>query len=133
MISHFNYFNINAIPRLQNVAADLFATSASRLVQPNKQCFIELIFRPSLPDNITNMTMFDDDEQIINFLINEEVFKESVINEEGHQVDLQNRDIFKGNFMPKGVRTVEGIFFCEANSENQLMLRNIAHQCNMSW
>ena len=54
--------------------------------------------------------MFDDDEQIINFLMNEEAFKESIIGEEEHQLDLQNRDMIKGNFMPKGVRTLEGMF-----------------------
>ena len=32
LISHFNYFDINAIPRLQKVVADLLATFVSRLV-----------------------------------------------------------------------------------------------------
>ena len=45
LIAHFNAFNINAIPRLQNVAADLLSTFSSRLVPTNNKCFIELIFR----------------------------------------------------------------------------------------
>ena len=110
MIAHFNDFNINAIPRLQNVAPELLATSTSRLVLTNNKCSIELIFRPSVPDNITNMRVFDDDEQIINFLTNEDAFKESIIDEKEHQSDLQNEDIVKGNSMPKGVRTLEGMF-----------------------
>ena len=81
MIMHFNAFNINAIPRLHNTATDLLATSASRLVPTNNKCYIELIFRPSVPDNVTNMRVFDDDEQIIDFLTNEESFKESIIDE----------------------------------------------------
>ena len=68
---HFNAFNINAVPRLKNVAADLLATSASRLVPTNNKCSIELIFRPSVLDNVTNTRVFDDDEQIINFFTNE--------------------------------------------------------------
>ena len=76
----------------------------------NNKCSIELIFRPSVPDNITNIRVFDDDEHIINFLTNEEAFKEYVIDEEERQSDLQNEDMFKGNFMPKGVRTLEGMF-----------------------
>ena len=107
---HFDTFNINAIPRLQNVAIYLLATFASRLVSTNNKCSIELIFRPSVPTNITNMRVFDDDEQIINFVTNEEAFKESVIDEEEHQSDLQNEDTFKENFMLKVVRTLEGMF-----------------------
>ena len=72
---HFNAFYINAVPRLQNTAADLLATSASRLVPTNNLCSIELIFRPSVLDNVTNMRVFDYDEQIIDFLTNEESFK----------------------------------------------------------
>ena len=72
---HFNAFNINAVPRLQNVAADLLATFTSILVPTNKKCSIELIFRPSVPDNVTNLRVFDDDEQIIDFFTNEESFK----------------------------------------------------------
>ena len=49
---------------MQNIAADLLATSASRLVPTNNKCSIELIFRPSVVDNITNLRVFDDDEQI---------------------------------------------------------------------
>ena len=43
LIMHFNDFNINAIPRLQNVVADLSTTSLSRLVPTNSKCSIELI------------------------------------------------------------------------------------------
>ena len=107
---HFNAFNINAVPRLKNVAADLLATSASRLVPTNNKCFIELIFRPSVTDNVTNLRVFDGDEQIINFLTNEEPFKGSIIDEEEHLLGLQNEDAVKGNFMPKAVRTLEGMF-----------------------
>ena len=56
------------------------------------------------------MRVFDDDEQIIHFLTNDEVFKESAIDDEEHQEDLQNGQVTKGNFMPKGMRTLEGMF-----------------------
>ena len=62
LIAHFNDFNINAIPRLQNVVADLLGTSSSKLVLINNKCSIELIFRPSVPNNITNMRVSDDDK-----------------------------------------------------------------------
>ena len=43
-------------------------------------------------------------------MTSEETFKESIIDEEEHQPYLQNRDMVKGNFMPKGVITLEGMF-----------------------
>ena len=43
-------------------------------------------------------------------MTNDEVFKESVIDDEEHQADLQNGELTKGNFMPKGVGTLEGMF-----------------------
>ena len=46
LITHFNAFNINSIPRLHNAAAYLLATSASRLVPTNLKCSIKLIFSP---------------------------------------------------------------------------------------
>ena len=101
MIAHFNAFNINAIPIIQNVVDDLLTTSTSRLVPTNNKCYIEQIFRPSVPNSITNLRVFNDDEKIINFLTNDEVFKESIIDDEEHHEDLQNKDMFKGNFMPK--------------------------------
>ena len=89
---HFNALNINAVPSLQNIAADLLATYASRLVPTNNKCSIEFIFRPSIPDNVKNMRVCDDNEQIIDFLTNEEYFKESIIDEEEHFSHLQNED-----------------------------------------
>ena len=55
---------------MQNDGADLLATSASILVPTNNKCSIELIFRPSVPNNVTKIRVFDDDERIINFLTN---------------------------------------------------------------
>ena len=65
LLVNFNAFNIVSIPRLKNAAADLLATSASRLVPTNKWCSIKLIFRPAIPDNITNLRVFDDNPQIL--------------------------------------------------------------------
>ena len=68
LIGQFNAFNINSIPRLQNAATIFLVVSATRLVPTNKKCAIELIFRPTITDNVTNMRVFDDDEKIIDFL-----------------------------------------------------------------
>jgi ribonuclease HI len=72
LMNKFSAFNINSIPRLNNAEADLLANVASKLfptegLSPNAFS-VELLFRPSVPDNITNWRVFDDDQQIINFL-----------------------------------------------------------------
>lgn len=58
LTSHFTMFNISPIPRLQNESVDLLANVASNLIPPEDyspdRFSIELIFRPSVPDNITN-------------------------------------------------------------------------------
>ena len=84
MLKYFNAFNIISIPRIKNAAADLLATSAARLIPTNNRCYVELLFRPSVPDMITNLRVFDDDQQIIECLTNDEVFKGSIIDDEEH-------------------------------------------------
>ena len=63
LISHFDAFNIMSIPRFQNQEADLLANVATKLI-PSKNFTpdffsVELIFRPSIPDNIFNWCVFD--------------------------------------------------------------------------
>ena len=75
LLKCFNAFNIVSIPRLKNAVADLLATSAARIVPSNNQCSIELLFRPLVPDMITNLRVFDDDQKILECLTNDETFK----------------------------------------------------------
>ena len=105
MIKCFSAFNIVSIPRLKKAAADLLATSAVRLVSSNNRCSVELLFRPSVPDMITNLRVFDNDQQIIECLTNDETFKGAIIDDEEHQAELKF-----DNFIPKGVRTLERMF-----------------------
>jgi hypothetical protein len=92
LMHKFSAFNINSIPRLSNSEADLLANVASKLLpteglSPNAFS-IELLFRPSIPDNITNWRVFDDDQQIINFLHMEDTFQGAVIDEGTHDENL---------------------------------------------
>ena len=50
---------------------------------------IELIYKTSILNNITNWRVFEDNEQIINFLHLEGAFKGSVIDDEQHESLLQ--------------------------------------------
>ena len=102
---NFNAFNIVSIPRLKNAAAGLLAMSAVRIVPTNNWCSIELIFRVVVPDNITNLRVFDDKPHILEFWTNDENFKGAIIDDEEDQANLQS-----GNFTPKWVRTLEEMF-----------------------
>ena len=73
-----------SIPKLKNAVADLLSSSATRLVPSNNRCSIELLFRPSVLDMITNLWVFDDDQQILECLMNDETFKGAIIDDEEH-------------------------------------------------
>ena len=70
--SHFLDFNVSSVPRIQNASADLFANVASKLIPSQEfspdRFSIELIFRPSIPNNITIWRVFNHDSNIIDFL-----------------------------------------------------------------
>ena len=72
LLLSFEAFNINSIPRYLNQEADLLANIASRLIPSEGMLVdsfsIELLFRPSIPNNILNWRVFDHDEQLIDFL-----------------------------------------------------------------
>ena len=42
---------------------------------------VELTFRPSIPNNIFNWRVFDNDLQVLNFLTNDDTFKDLAIDE----------------------------------------------------
>jgi hypothetical protein len=65
-MNKFSTFNINSIPRSSNAEVDLLTNVASKLLpteglSPNAFS-VELLFRPSVPNNITNWRVFDDDQ-----------------------------------------------------------------------
>ena len=92
-MNKFEDFNIKSIPHTSNHESDMLANAASNLFPSDDFCHdkfsVELIYRPSIPDNITNWRVFEDDEQIINFLHSEDTFKGSVIDDEQHEALLQ--------------------------------------------
>ena len=78
-MNKFEASNIKSIPRTLNFEDDMLANATSNLCPSDdfshdKFC-VELIYRSSIPDNITNWRVFKDDEQIINFLHSKDTFK----------------------------------------------------------
>ena len=75
---------------------------------------VELIYRPSISDNITNWRVFEDDEQIINFLHSKDTFKGLVIDDEQHESLLKASNLEEkpehSNGMPKNIIRLEKLF-----------------------
>ena len=94
---------------------------------------VELIYRSSVPDNITNWRVFEDYEQIINFLHSEDTFKGSVIDNERNEALLQASTSEEkpkhNNKMPKNIVRVEKLgprkvkfYFSQDTTNRELVL-----------
>jgi hypothetical protein len=51
---------------------------------------IEMMFMPSVPDNVTSWRVFNDDSQIINLLTSSDTFQDSVIDDEVDPDDFRH-------------------------------------------
>ena len=97
---------------------DMLANATSNLFPSDdfshNKFSVELIYRPSIPDNITNWRVFEDDEQIINFLHSQDTFKGLVIDDEQHESLLQDSASEEkpehSNTMPKNIVRLEKLF-----------------------
>jgi ribonuclease HI len=114
LLYSFDAFNITFIPHNKNIDAYILANTTSRSIPPSDGFSIEMIFRPSISNNIMNWLVFNNDPQIINFLAISYVFQDFVIDDESHQQYLHNyRDEaskVKENCIPKNVLTLEKLF-----------------------
>jgi hypothetical protein len=86
LMEHFESFNITTIPSAKNILVDSLAMDASRLSPLEdyeaSQFTLELVYKPLVPNNISNWKVFEGDEQIINFLTNKDNFKYLSIHDE---------------------------------------------------
>jgi ribonuclease HI len=92
LVKNFEAFNISPIPHSLNYDAYLLANVSSKLT-PSEAImpitfFVELLYKPSVYYNITNWRVFGDDHQIISFLHMKDAFKDSTIDEDQHDQDL---------------------------------------------
>ena len=66
LLLSFEAFNINSIPHYLNQEADLLANVASRLIPSEGMLAdyfsVELLFKSSIPNNIANWRVFNNDE-----------------------------------------------------------------------
>ena len=73
------------------------ATTASRLSPLEdyeaSRFTVEFIYRPSVPKNISNWKVFEGDEEIINFLTNQDNFRGLAIDDEVFQEQSTETDL----------------------------------------
>ena len=66
LIERFGFFNIIAIARAKNTLTDSLATDASRIspleYYEASRFTVELLYKPSVPNNIYNWKVFKGDE-----------------------------------------------------------------------
>jgi len=77
LLSSLANFQITKIPRAQNLHAHslaMFASTCKLPFDPNHRFTAEIRHRPSIPDNIKDWQVFDNDAQINNFLTLQEEF-----------------------------------------------------------
>jgi ribonuclease HI len=127
IIDNFEAFNITIVPRTKNTLVDSLATAASRLSPLEdyeaSRFAVELLYRPSVPNNISNWKVFEGDEQIVDFLTNQENFKDLAIDDEIFQELLTESNLHeqkrgtdhpndkpKFHTIPKGVANLENLF-----------------------
>jgi hypothetical protein len=86
LIIFFEAFNITAIPKTNNTLVDSIATTGSRLspleYYEASRFTVELLYKSSVPNNISKWKVFEGDEQIVDFLTNQENFKDLAIDDE---------------------------------------------------
>ena len=96
---------------MHNAAADTLANATTRFTPLRDGFSIEIVYKPSVLDSITNLRVFDDDQQVLEFMLNTEVFKDVVIEEVDHNQSLQEaQGKRKENPMPKGIVSLEKLF-----------------------
>ena len=112
LTSQFLAFNISSIPRSQNLATDLLANVASKLLPSEDyspdRFSVELLFRPSIPDNVINWRVFNHDEDILHFLTSDKSYNDQIIEESEH--DLQMKEKHEENSIPKPVVKLEDLY-----------------------
>jgi len=84
MLEKFQAYSFTIKTRDQNSIADSLAVSASLFVIPihsSEKYEVEVRHRPAIPDNITNWQVFEDDQQVKNFIELKEEFESTQVDQ----------------------------------------------------
>jgi ribonuclease HI len=127
----FSSFNIHSIPRMQNQQVNYLAKAVATFIPPivlKLKYHIEMRHRPSIPNNVQHWKVFEDDEQIKQFLEMVDEFSETHIdqkNQNDHAWVMQEGEnpkklqdkianhpmlLLKNNQIPRGRIPLERLF-----------------------
>jgi ribonuclease HI len=113
MIDELDALNLIAIPREQNSMADELAVAASTLTVSdsliNENISVEVIFRPSVPDNKNHWQVFEDDKQVIKFLTHMHEFSDFGLNTMNEGCNY-TENVDKDNIPPRRIVSLERNF-----------------------
>lgn len=94
-----------------NVVGDALENTTTKMTSLRNIFSVEILYKPSITENITNLRFFDDDEQILHFMANIDVFKDASINEDVNEQSIQDTtDDSKGNLIPKSVVSLKKLY-----------------------
>jgi ribonuclease HI len=102
----FRKISIEVVPREENHVVDALVVSASTL-QPcegplHDMCRMEVLFRPSIPDNLEHWKVFEDDDQMIRFMENNKEFTDTQVAFLADSMDLEIISL-QNDTLPKGL------------------------------
>ena len=81
----FTTFNINVVPREENQRSNSLVVAASTFktqIGPRQKHEVEMVYRPSILDNLKHWQVFKDDQQIKIFMQMIEEFSNSKTNQD---------------------------------------------------
>jgi ribonuclease HI len=112
-MENFDALDLIVIPREKNSKVDELVMAASTLqlsqdlIKGNIK--VEVIFRPSVPDNVDHWQIFDDDKQVIKFLNNIQEFSDFHISKKEEGCNYAENDQ-KINPVPRSLVALEQLF-----------------------
>lgn len=119
----FSEYTLTCVPRIQNSIVDALAKATSILKIPmnsSNKFEIHVKHRPAILDNHRHWKVFQDDEEIKDFLLNQGKFKETLIDVENDEIkgngteEVQSNQMdvlqLKNNIIPKGLIPLEERF-----------------------
>lgn len=111
LISNFQAFNINVVLRTCNATTNALENTTSQMSMIRDIFTIEIFYKPSILYNITNLHVFNDDQQILHFMANTNIFKYVATDDDKNECSLQaETGNMKGHLIRKGVATLENIY-----------------------
>ena len=81
----FQSFQYNFVPRVRNVETNALENEFARMFPLKSDFFIEIIYKQYGPNNVTNLHVFNDDQNILHFRANVDILTYDSIDEDKNE------------------------------------------------